>query len=315
MKLKNKIIIFALFMFVCGMIGVYAATYFPSNDVTYDNKESGLTSTNVQGAIDELYGKAQQCSSNSNDKVEDMGGTVSSGDGLYADSYEDGRYFYKGKNPNNYITFNDEPAGWRIISLEPDGAIKIIRNDSIGDMAWNSSNNNNWTRPSSLNTYLNSTYYNELNSTAKSQIVTHDFSIGALANTSCLTDAINNENEIIWKGKIALANASEYLRTDSNTNACTGGAEDPYGSVCNGRTNWMYNGKTYWLLTPFIENTSNSTSGAYVVDSAYRSLGTRGGKNSNGTISDRETIRPVVYLSSSVTLSGSGTSSDPYVIN
>ena len=41
---------------VSGTISVIAATYFPSNDVTYDNNKSGLTSTNVQGAIDELYG-------------------------------------------------------------------------------------------------------------------------------------------------------------------------------------------------------------------------------------------------------------------
>lgn len=74
-----------------------------------------------KGAIDELYGKAQQCSSNLNDRVENMGGiTTSGGDGLYKDVYESGRYIYKGVNPNNYITFNGEEAGWRIISLESD---------------------------------------------------------------------------------------------------------------------------------------------------------------------------------------------------
>ena len=40
---------------IFGTAGVYAATYFPSGDVTYDNTESGLSSTDVQGAIDELY--------------------------------------------------------------------------------------------------------------------------------------------------------------------------------------------------------------------------------------------------------------------
>ena len=81
--LKNRIFIFVLAALLFGTIGVSAATYFPSNDVTYDNTESGLESMNVQGAIDELYGKAQQCSSNSNDRVEDMGSTTTSGgDGL-----------------------------------------------------------------------------------------------------------------------------------------------------------------------------------------------------------------------------------------
>ena len=66
-------------------VGVCAVTYFPSNQVTYDNKTSGLKSSDVQGAIDELYIKAQQISNVSDGKVEDMGGTVSSGSGLYKD--------------------------------------------------------------------------------------------------------------------------------------------------------------------------------------------------------------------------------------
>ena len=40
-------------------------------------------------------------------------------------------YRYIGKNPNNYITFNNEV--WRIIGVF-DGRIKIIRNDTLGNM-------------------------------------------------------------------------------------------------------------------------------------------------------------------------------------
>ncbi len=53
------------------------------------------------------------------------GKVVTSGDGLYVDKYNDGRYVYKGGNPNNFIKFNDEL--WRIISVEKDGTLKIIR--------------------------------------------------------------------------------------------------------------------------------------------------------------------------------------------
>ena len=35
-------------------------------------------------------------------------GTVTSGDGLYKDAYEDNVYTYRGSNPNNYVTFNGE---------------------------------------------------------------------------------------------------------------------------------------------------------------------------------------------------------------
>ena len=42
-------------------------------------------------------------------------------------------YRYIGSSPNNYITFNDET--WRIIGVF-DGRIKIIRQDSLGNMIW-----------------------------------------------------------------------------------------------------------------------------------------------------------------------------------
>ena len=53
--MKKYLIGFILGAVSACTVSVIAATYFPSNDVTYDNKESGLKSTNVQGAIDELY--------------------------------------------------------------------------------------------------------------------------------------------------------------------------------------------------------------------------------------------------------------------
>ncbi len=49
-------------------------------------------------------------------------------------------YRYAGKNPNNYVRFNDEL--WRIIGLvnTPEGQrLKIIRNESIGKYSWDSS--------------------------------------------------------------------------------------------------------------------------------------------------------------------------------
>ncbi len=40
---------------------VYAATVLPSSQVGYDNSTSGLAATDVQGALDELYTKANHC--------------------------------------------------------------------------------------------------------------------------------------------------------------------------------------------------------------------------------------------------------------
>src|SRR5699024_10072378 len=54
---------------------------------------------------------------------------VSSGDGLYQDQYEPGRYDYRGSSPDYDIQFNNEL--WRIIANETDGRYKIIRDELL----------------------------------------------------------------------------------------------------------------------------------------------------------------------------------------
>ena len=152
----------------------------------------------------------------------DMGGqdveVVTSGDGLYEDQYEDGRYVYRGSEPNNYIQFNNEL--WRIIAKETDGTYKIIRDEILPQnanytpMAYDVSNhrlteNNTYcteprygcgvfaavsgtfqtpygkysgtvTEDSSIKEYLNNTYYPTLNGTAKTQMQSHAFNIGSV---------------------------------------------------------------------------------------------------------------------------------------
>ena len=152
----------------------------------------------------------------------DMGGqdveVVTSGDGLYEDQYEDGRYVYRGSNPNNYIQFNNEL--WRIIAKEADGTYKIIRDEILPQnanytpMAYDvenhrlTENNTYCTKPyngcgvyaavsgtfqtpdgrysgtvtedSSIKEYLNNTYYPTLNGIAKTQVQSHTFNIGSV---------------------------------------------------------------------------------------------------------------------------------------
>ncbi|MBR1680120.1 MAG: hypothetical protein IJ704_05785 [Bacilli bacterium] len=54
-------------------------------------------------------------------------------------AYDDfGNLRYVGKNPCNYVTFNGEEAGWRIIGVF-DNQIKLIRNEFIGEYSWDTS--------------------------------------------------------------------------------------------------------------------------------------------------------------------------------
>ncbi len=63
-------------------------------------------------------------------KINDLIKTVvTSGDGLYVDDTETGRYIYKGKTPNNYIKLDNDI--YRIISIESDGTLKVIKNGGV----------------------------------------------------------------------------------------------------------------------------------------------------------------------------------------
>ena len=266
---------------------------------------------------------------------------VTEGDGLYADEYEEGRYIYKGANPNNYITFSGET--WRIISVESDGSIKIMRNESIGNRAidsqglrddtsngaggtycanssygcnaWAISDNfSNGThtgtvlKDAELNTYLKEEYLPTLSDSDKA--ISHTWNIGAVTSgNSDLTDQINDEKGTTWNGKIGLITASEYLRANTNTEQCgTNMLNNDNRTTCL-TTNWMYSsvpsGGYMWTISP---NASNSGGVFYV-----RSDGNLSG-NSRASSGDRGVV-PVLYLSSDITLSGIGTSGDPFVIS
>ena len=296
MKEKVKKIIFGYLPgFVLGVItalsiSVIAATYFPSNDVIYDNKESGLSSTDVQGAIDELY---LTCTA---EKV-DIGGkdviVVDKGDGLYADEYEEGKYTYKGANPNNYVTFNNEKAGWRIVSIAWDTS------DSYG--------NNNWNRPADLNTYLNGDYYNSLTSTAQSQIVEATYYAGAVTSgNNDMQDQISDEKAVTSKVKVALLTVSEYLRANSNKEQCgTFSLNRNNYSTCK-NSDWMYINDYWWTLSPYSGNSDD----VFIVGSNGR-VGNYGGANTAG-----RAVRPAITLSSEVQITGgTGAKSDPYTLS
>ena len=304
MKKKKKKIVFGYLpgyitgLIVCSGVSVLAMTYFPSNQTTYDNSESGLESTNVQGAIDELYATCI-AKTPAEEIIENAG--------LEKDSYEC-RYFFTGQNPNNYVTFNNETAGWRIISVECDGTIKIMRIASIGDQYWDRSGSNNWTRPSTLNTYLNSTYYNNFYSASKEQVVSHNFSIGSVSyNNKDLASQISSENSKTWNGKVALTTVSEYIRTNSNTSQCgTLSSYNMYYSTCK-NTTWMYGTTEYWWT---LSARSSNNNLVYMLYSNLYTINTM-----DVSISDNAWVRPVVYLSASLTYSGHGTILDPYRIN
>ena len=279
---------------------------------------------------------------------------VESGDGLYEDSYEAGRLIYRGQNPDNYITFNGET--WRIIAKETDGTYKIIRNDVLANRAYDERNhrstaNNSYcqisyqgcgvyaavsgtfsspsgsqsgtvTEDSSIKLYLNDDYYtNNINATAKGQMTSHSFNIGAVEyldesgdEADSIEKNIAGEKMYQWTGNVGLANVSDILKASINplcTSATTSNS-DSYACNSNylldkGEASSLY----YWTI-----NASSGESGGH---SSRVWLGFAPGFSAyvfdTGAYNDGNYApRPVVFLKSDTTLNGNGTSEDPFTI-
>ena len=223
-------------------------------------------------------------------------------DGLYADEYESGRYIYKGANPNNYITFNNET--WRILSIDGDGRIKIVRDELLSNRAFDSTNSNNWDRPSDIKTYLNGEYLESI-TVNKEKIVPSTWSIGKVTRgNDDLAGQIANENGTqSQSANVGLITASEYLRANTNKEECGNlSLNNSNYSTCK-TTNWLSKETSYWTISPYSSNSS------YV----FRVYGD--GNVNHGAANFTKAVLPAITLSSDISLSGSGTAGDPYKIN
>ena len=276
---------------------------------------------------------------------------VTEGDGLYEDTYEPDRLIYRGSNPNNYIMFNDEL--WRIIAKEADGTYKIIRNDTLPNRAFDEANhrstvNNTYcqapahgcgvyaavegefsspsgsqkgtvTEDSSIKIYLNDDYYvNNINETAKGQMISHSFNIGVveyLNESGASADSIENniagEKMYQWAGNVGLANVSDILRASINPSCTSATTSWNDNDACN--SNYLLDTAStlyYWTI-----NASSYESGSYSFRAWYSYVSSPyayvyGGSAYNSSYAPR----PVVFLKADTKLTGEGTIENPYQI-
>ena len=227
---------------------------------------------------------------------------VTEGEGLYKDEYEEGRFIYKGTNPNNYITFNNET--WRIISIEADGRIKIMGNYNIGYMEWDTNVINIWDNPSEIKIELNDKYLNTI-TVNKDKIVPSTWSIGAVTwDNNDLADQIADENGTQSQlASVGLITVSEYLRANTNKEQCESfNLNNDNYNTCK-TTNWLIRDIAYWTISAY----------AGSIDKAF-GIASFGGAISEFDVYISYAVFPAMYLINDINLSGSGTESDPFQI-
>ena len=251
-------------------------------------------------------------------------------------------YRYEGKNPNNYIWFNNEY--WRIIGVfdstshgqSEKNMVKIIRDNVLSGLAWDKSDKNDWST-ASLNLLLNGAYYSAkdginsgycygLYSTVtgncnytksgiqdgyRGMIANVTWYLGGSSSASSTADAFYGyeRGSTVYSGRpttttgyIGLIYPSDYGYSVLSSSCARTTNLDSYDSDTCAGASWLYDG-ALWTLTPGLSYRQN----VFFFNNIAKMVqyGARYGYG----------VRPVLYLDSSVLLyDGDGSLENPYII-
>ncbi len=253
-------------------------------------------------------------------------------------------YRYEGKNPNNYVWFNNEY--WRIIGVFDSAShgqnnknlVKIIRADVLDGLVWDKSKTNDWTA-ASLNKLLNGAYYNAQDGTSsgycygngstvtancdytkkgiqagyRKMIANVTWYLGGYSSGDATTEAFYGyeRGTTVYSGRptsttgyIGLMYPSDYGYSVLSSSCARTKNLSSYSSGACAGASWLY-GKGYeWTISPL----SSGSSDVFGLNYDGNNLSTFSANNGNGA-------RPVFYLDASVyKIDGEGTLDKPYII-
>ena len=266
----------------------------------------------------------------------------------FATDDPDNNIRYIGANPNNYVYFNCSDYNnqsdstcekWRIIGVfknvtKKDGSkadlVKIIRDDSLGSIVWDSNNVNDWST-ASLQTTLNGTYYNGTyatgalkNDATRNAIESVVWNLGGTASYTSASNGLASHwygyergttvysgHAPTWTGKIGLMYPSDYgyaTSGGSTTDRAACLAKEMYNwdgsdvSDCKNNDYLYKSGYSQWTLAP---DSSRSYYAFYVYSAGvvYANL-----------VLNTSAVRPVAFLKSNISITnvGTGTSESPF---
>ena len=278
---------------------------------------------------------------------------VTSGDGLYTDSTEAGRYVYRGANPNNYITLGTDT--YRIISVESDNTLKVIKNGSIGGKAFDTQN----ARYSTISTdYCSSEYGCKVWGSKTTTLDTNGknvtqmpWTVGgtlkdlpekeAYLNTYLNNDWYNSlssnvQNIVVSHmfnvgvtkyNETSLANTITQEKTykwlgkvglmnpSDYVKASTNSACDSVNAYYNTSSCYSNSATHNWIFAGPAAKSSSWTLAPYSTSNAYYVFNVRSGGDLGSNNAHLNTgAAPVLYLSSDISLEGDGTSNSPYTV-
>lgn len=273
-----------------------------SGSVTVRNNGSSIESNNG-GFLNYTYDlKCEKYSTvHLIDKLKES--ITTEGSGLYLVGED---YIFKGDTPKNYITFYDK--NYRIMSIDKDGIIKLIRDESeINSKVWDNKYNTEAKasygktiyKDSAILKTLISDYQNKkkISPKAKEHIVAYDSCIGKRNSKDY---SINKEldcSEVLEKQVISLVNVSDYAMASLDPEC-----DSIASKSCRNYNYLSSKSLSTWTLNSILDNTYETiylSSGYYRIENA----------------SMYNTYNIVIYIDGNeLYTTGIGTSENPYVI-
>ena len=252
---------------------------------------------------------------------------------------EDAGFRYEGQDPNNYIWFNNEL--WRIIGVIPtkvdssgttENLVKIIRNESIGGLAYDakSSGYTGAWGSNTLYSLLNEYYFSKKDGT----YTTGCYGDGGTAKPKCdYTEiGINGADyygsmikKVYWNtgASIQDATASTVYGTEKATQTVynyiglMSASDYGYATSASHSTNlYSYNNATHTLNNWLYGQGYEWTSIQFSRNASYALCVYNWGRVSLNNVNEGFAVRPVLYLGADIYVSfGDGSKAAPYVIS
>ncbi len=317
MKKDNYIFIIGLIIGVLlSATGVYAVTQYTSNNIYYVNKNSTLSSNNVQGAIDEL------ATIYKNKKI-----TVCPDGYICQQNLALGDYVLMKPTLSSYTTDTSKTGYtetqtinpqeldlWRVISINDDGTVDIVSEHVSSTEVYFSGQTG----------YQNFVgYLNELASKYENSKYTKSSrAFGYNGQTEYITDTSKFTTPAPWECSTG---------ESCNPVESQGGGDELYTKDYNlvksvlgtaGATKQDGTSGFYWMASRYY---LYSSSNSYDLDGQYvNASGVVGSSTlysyddydgSSFTLYDNKFLRPILTLKSGLKYTGSGTKEDPYLLS
>ena len=304
-----KILVGLVIGIFLSVTGVYAATTYVGNgvDLTYDNSKSGLSSTNVQDALDELYGKScpdgYVCLKKKN--------TLALGD--YVKMTPTKSSYTTDASKTGYTstqTINPQELNlWRVIKLNDDGTVEMI-SEHVSSVAVYFRGQTGYQNLVGYLNVLASQYENSAYTKGSRYF-------GYNGQTEYITDTSKFTNPAPWtsstgSGTVESQGGGDTLYTTDynliNTVLGTRVAAKPGGSSASywiASRYYNYSSSTTYRWSGRIVSSSGSTSYSYLYSYKGSSFSTNGSSIS---------LRPIVVLKSGLQYEGVGTEDYPMEI-